>query len=60
MMEWEATSSQEGKKPIVDKTPNSYLFFHLNIKEPPPYPRDIWVPTLPIDLNRYVKICKLL
>ncbi len=27
MMEWEATSSQKGKKPIVDKTPNSYLFF---------------------------------
>jgi hypothetical protein len=57
MMEWEATYSQKEKNLLQTKLLiHTLSSFHLKIKEPPPYPRHIWVPTLPIDLNRYVKI----
>jgi hypothetical protein len=31
----------------------------LEIEKPPPYARDIWVPTLPIDFNASMKILTL-
>ncbi len=55
MMEWEVTSSQKEKNLMQIKL-LIHTFFHLKIKELPPYPRDIWVPTLLVDLNNYVKI----
>jgi hypothetical protein len=53
----ESSSQSQGKGPIINKPFNSYpfTFFHLEIEKPPPYVGDIWVPTLLIDSNRFLK-----
>jgi hypothetical protein len=51
----------KGEEPVVNKPLNSYLFefLDLQIRKPLPYVGDIWVLTLPIKQNRYVKIFTL-
>jgi hypothetical protein len=54
----ENNSQSQEKGPAIHKPFNSYIFtfLHLEIEKPPPYVGDIWVPTLPINFNRFVKI----
>jgi hypothetical protein len=54
----ERSTHSRNKKPIANKTFNSYPFkySYLEVEKPPPYVGDIWVPILPISSNRCVKI----
>ncbi len=54
----EGNSHSRNKEPAANKTLNSYpfKFLHLEVEKPPPYAGDIWVPILPISLDRCVKI----
>ncbi len=48
------------QKPIANESPNfhPFSFVHLEIEKPPPHVGNSWVRTLPIDIDRRVKIYK--
>jgi hypothetical protein len=54
----ENSSQSQEMGPATDKTSNFYpfTFLHLEIKKPPPYVGDIWVPKLLMNFNKSMKI----